>query len=66
MRQALIDWIDNASYEALLSRWRFSPVGDPFFIGEVGEYYKKVMDRKRQETGDNGVSASKSVGWERA
>ena len=26
--------IDGLSYEGLLSRWRFAPVGDPWFMGE--------------------------------
>lgn len=58
------EWIDNASYEALLSRWRNAPAGDPFFQGEVGEYYKKVMGDRRVEVGDaEHVPASKRIGW---
>lgn len=59
-------WIDAASYEALLSRWRFAPVGDPFLQGEAGQYYKEVMSRKRNEVGDDEhVRASKAIGWDR-
>lgn len=57
------EWIDNASYEALLSRWRFSPIGDPIFSGETGDYYAKVLARKRDEDLDRHVSTSKSIGW---
>ena len=44
-------WIDNATYEQLLSRWRFAPIGDLMFQGEVGDYYAEVMERKREEVG---------------
>ena len=33
-------WIDGASYESLLERWRNAPVGDPAFQGEAGRYYR--------------------------
>jgi len=59
-------WIDAASYESLLSKNRFAPVGDPFFQGEVGKHYMTVMARKRDEVGPGAaVAASKSIGWER-
>lgn len=45
--QQMREWIDNASYEELLRKWRFAPVGDPFFQGEMGQYYSKVMAEKR-------------------
>ena len=58
------NWIDNATYEQLLSRWRFGPVGDPMFQGEMGKYYEEVMSQKRKEVGDEAhVRASKSIGW---
>ena len=58
-------WIDGASYEQLLSRWRNAPVGDQMFVGETGDYYKQKMEERRQEVGDaEHVKASKSVGWE--
>jgi hypothetical protein len=56
-------WIDEASYEQLLSHWRFAPVGDKLFVGECGEYYQKVMSQKRKEA--DHVAASKGIGWER-
>lgn len=31
--EELKNWIDNATYQELLRKWRFSPSGDPFFIG---------------------------------
>ncbi len=59
-------WIDNATYEQLLARWRFAAVGDPFFIGETGDYYEKSIAAKKKKVGDNeAVRASKAVGWEK-
>lgn len=57
-------WIDNASYEQLLEKWRNAPVGSPFFQGGTGEYYAQVMQEKR-ESMDNSehVKASKNIGW---
>ena len=59
------EWIDNASYEALLTKWRSAPFGSLFFQGEVGDYYSAKM-REKQATMDNEelVSISKKIGWE--
>lgn len=57
-------WIDAASYESLLSKWRNAPVGSPWFQGEIGEYYEQAMKTKREMVGDAGhVAASKAIGW---
>lgn len=57
-------WIDTASYQALLSRWRFAPIGSPWFQGELGDYYALAMARKRAALGDDEhVRVSKSIGW---
>lgn len=57
-------WIDNASYEQLLSRWRFAPVGDPVFQGDTGDYYAKVMREKKEQVGGaEHVRISKAIGW---
>jgi hypothetical protein len=58
--------IDDMPYEAMLRRWRFAPIGDPMFTGEVGEYYSEVMATKRNQVGNKEhVAASKHIGWER-
>lgn len=58
------NWIDNASYAQLFSRWRFASSGDPIFQGEVGEYYSEVMKKKRIEVGDaEHTRISKMIGW---
>lgn len=65
MTKAQQDWIDNASYEELLRRWRFAPSGDPYFQGDTGQYYQAAMARRRAEVGSaEHVLASKTVGWE--
>ena len=64
--QSMKEWIDNASYEELLTKWRFAPIGDPFFTGEVGDYYTKVMKTHRDYMKSKQLSdASKKVGWEK-
>jgi hypothetical protein len=56
-------WIDNASYETLLSKWRFAKAGNPLFLGKCGAYYKKVLIEKKNADPDGAVSASKRIGW---
>ena len=57
-------WIDGASYESLLGRWRFAPIGSPWFQGEIGKYYSEAMAKKRAEIPHSEqVAASKRVGW---
>lgn len=61
------DWIDKASYEALLRRWRFTitPPGESIFSGESATYYAEVMRKRREEIGPAGHTAtSKAIGWE--
>lgn len=55
--------IDARSYESLLERWRNSPVGDPWFQDETGDYWGKRMQELRAKGADH-VGASKSIGWE--
>lgn len=58
------EWIDKASYEELLRKWRFEPSGTPWFQGEVAKYYEEVMGKKRLEIGDvAAIQASKNIGW---
>lgn len=56
-------WIDAASYEALLRRWRFAPLGgDPYLQGATGQYYGEVMAEKKSNHPDP-VAVSKLIGW---
>jgi hypothetical protein len=61
------EYIDSLSYEALLSKWRFAPVGDKWFQGETGKYWGERMFELRTQLGGNDrhVSASKTIGWEK-
>lgn len=61
------EYIDNLSYESLLSHWRFAPVGDAWFQDETGTYWGKRMAELRAKPGgqEEHVAASKSIGWER-
>jgi hypothetical protein len=58
-------YIDNLSYVQLLSRWRFAPMGDPWFQDETGRYWGERMAQLQDEPGGNDrhVSASKYLGW---
>ena len=57
--------IDAMGHEEMLLLNRFAPVGHPMFAGETGDYFLKVMSRKREEAGGAAcVAASKRIGWE--
>lgn len=56
--------IDGMSYEQLLGHWRFAPVGDPWFQGETGDYWKERMKELRARPETDHVGSSKSLGWE--
>ena len=58
--------IDSLSYEELLRRWRFAPVGDLWFQDATGKYWSERMNELRREPGgdDAHVAASKLIGWE--
>ena len=55
--------IDNMDYRDMLSLWRFAPLGFPFFQGEKGIYFGKVMKEKKKSV--DHVSISKSIGWDK-
>lgn len=57
-------WIDSATYEDLLHKHRFEPIGSPWFAGETGIYFENALLDKRAEVGVEGhIAASKSIGW---
>lgn len=56
--------IDAMSYEALLSHWRFAPVGDAWFQDETGKYWGERMKELRAQDNAQHVSASKAIGWD--
>lgn len=55
--------IDKMDYESLLYRWRNAPVGDPWFQGETGYYWKQRMQELRNVDPAGHVQASKNIGW---
>ena len=57
------EWIDQATYKSLLCKWRFEPSGSPWFEGEIGQYYAKVLKEKRELDPNNAINASKEIGW---
>lgn len=65
--KAMLKWIENASYEDMLRKQRYAPLGDPFFDNsnhEICNAWNDAFIIKREETGDNGVGASKRIGWD--
>jgi len=62
MRQFQKEWIYNATYQELLSKWRFEPSESGYFADkELYEYYCKEMNDKKKLV--DHVQASKNVGW---
>ena len=55
--------IDGWSYQSLLRRWRFTPIGDPLFQGESGIYFSNVIKKRRVADPKAAVKASKKIGW---
>ena len=58
--------INNMAYSETLSKWRFAPLGDPMFQGELGEYFIKVMAEKESKliSGEK-TAISKNIGWKK-
>lgn len=60
------EWIDNASFEDLLRKNRFAPVGDPMMLDATGEYFLEVMNQRKKEVGEaEAVATSKRIGWDK-
>jgi hypothetical protein len=52
-------------YEQMLRLNRFGSLGDPLFIGQVGEYFVKSMREKKDKlTPGEQVAVSKRIGWD--
>jgi hypothetical protein len=54
-------WIDSATYEQLLYRWRYGPTGDEMFRGDIYRYYKAVMEQHRIKNPVGHIRASKAI-----
>lgn len=58
-------WIDHATYEQLLAKWRFEPIGSPWFNVEVGDYiYQRMSQLRSRMSAEDHTKASKYVGWQ--
>lgn len=60
-----LDWINQASFEDLLRKWRFAPAGDPFLKGHIGDHFNKIYCQRRNSL-DPGefTRISKKIGLE--
>lgn len=62
----MISWIEQASYEDMLRKVRFDPIGSPWFIGSIWELFMVEMNKKKRALPDGAaVAASKRIGWDR-
>jgi len=60
----MIEWISNASYSSLLSKWRFGHSGDEHFQGMIGDHYVREMARKKNALSNTEqIQISKEIGW---
>lgn len=58
------EWIDNASYEELLRKWRYSTFSDPLFHSETGTYFSEALAEYRKTmTTQEKVAISKRIGF---
>lgn len=61
-----LEWIATASYEELLRRWRWEPIGSPWFKGELGPAFRKRMQQLRESMSiSECVEVSRRVSWDR-
>ena len=56
-------FIDSMSHRSLLSKWRFSPSGDPWFEGETGKYWGQRMKELRKKDPAQAVQDSKDLSF---
>ena len=58
-------WIDSASYQQLLQKVRYAPLGSPWFQGEIGAYFGNAIGKARASISPaDAVAASKAIGWD--
>jgi len=46
-KETMINWINDASIEALILKYRYEPIGSSWFIGEVGTHFFNVISASR-------------------
>ena len=42
-------WIDEASFEEMIERWKEGQANDPLFKGDTGGYFLDVIQMKRKK-----------------
>jgi hypothetical protein len=62
LTETLKQEIDKMDYTELLRKWRFSPLGDPMFKGESGDYFCIRM-KKLKINDEHHAKVSKEIGW---
>lgn len=63
-RTEMVLWIQDATTEDLLRKWRFEPCGSPWFRGPVGLAFAMEIGKRRTDDPVGWSQASKRVGWE--
>lgn len=60
----LLAWVQNASPADILAKWRFEPIGSPFFVpGPACEAFKaRIVEL---QLSPDWPALSKRVGWSR-
>jgi hypothetical protein len=62
---ALKDRINRMNYEDMVRALRFAPIGDPMFIGEVGDFFGHRLRILQSELSTAAqVAVSKLVGYD--
>ena len=56
-------WIDNATPEEIMRKWRFAEAGSEIFQGEVGKHFAKTYGQMRSSLGRDFTALSKKIGW---
>ncbi len=51
--------IDGMSREEMCRKYRFAPIGSPYFQGEIGDYFQARF----KELGGFNAEISKKIGW---
>lgn len=57
------EWIHKATLYQLLEKWRFEPVGSPWFEGEVGTVFSARLTELRNRSPEQWTAVSKQLGW---
>lgn len=55
--------IDEMSHSELLSKCRFSPIGDPFWWGDHGDYAMNKIRQFQDQFPAMHTQISKAIGW---